>query len=359
MEAGRFDALTRSLTAAGTRRRALIVALGGALSTIGVLPLDNAVAGGNCKPKCKECTKCKKGKKGKKGKCKPAANGTPCSQGKCQGGLCAAPPPTRSVPVCRGVQESCAVNACCAGLLCDENFCDPSPVCCADLGGSCGGDECDCCGAATLCDGSTCICSHELCSGECLAGGECCVSAECGGEVECIDGSCVCPSGLECGTECCDLGADEVCKLQTGVVVGCQGGGCPVTDLCTDPNRYICGDAGDGCACATSIDDQTICSDFRHGSSCEVDCASDTECAAIAPGWVCIENTGGLCADACPGGQNFCVAPGCPSTAPLGAEGRSRFGSPLIQGATAVAAGTDTRSVGGTAKHVSRKRRTK
>src|SRR5688572_33083216 len=98
MDAGRFDALTRSLTAAGTRRRALMVALGGALSTIGVLPLDDAVAGGKCKPKCKECKKCKKGKKGKKGKCKPAANGTPCSQGTCQGGVCAASPLPAPLP---------------------------------------------------------------------------------------------------------------------------------------------------------------------------------------------------------------------------------------------------------------------
>ena len=265
MDAGRFDALTRSLTAAGTRRRALIVALGGALGAMGVLQREDAVTGRKRKPRRVECKTCKKGKKGKKGKCKPAANGTPCSKGTCQGGVCAHRLRPERPPVCRGVQESCAVDACCAGLLCDENFCDPSPVCCADLGGSCGGDECDCCGAAILCDGSDMICSHELCSGECLAGSECCVSDECDGEVECIDGSCVCPGGLDAEQSAAISARTEVCKVENGVVVGCQGDGCPVTDICTDPNRYICGDAGDGCACATSIDDQSICSDFVHG----------------------------------------------------------------------------------------------
>src|SRR5215213_9797330 len=222
MDAGRFDALTRSVTTAGTRRRALSVALGGALSAVGVLPRNDAVAGGKCKPPCPECKRCKKGKKGKKGKCQPTANGTPCSLGTCQGGVCTAP--TLPPPVCRAVQESCASDACCAGLRCDNNFCKPAPVCCGAVGASCRGDDCDCCGAAATCQGGICRCL-----------------------------------GIACGAECCNPSAGEVCRIEAGVPTGCQGGGCPVTDFCNDPEFYRC---GGNCACVTSTDGQKICSDL-------------------------------------------------------------------------------------------------
>ena len=322
---------------------------------MGVLQREDAVMGRKRKPRRVECKTCKKGKKGK---CKPAANGTPCAKGTCQGGVCTTPTRTVPPPVCKEMRESCAVGDCCTGLVCGDNACG-EPVCCADVGASCGtANPCDCCGTGTSCQKGICVCGHPLCGGECLANSECCVSDECDGEFECIDGSCVCPGEFECGAGCCDFGANEVCKAENGTLLSAaRAMVARLPTFVAIRNRYICGDAGEaGCACATSIGDQTICSDFAVGSC--ADCTSDTDCAAIAPDWVCIENTGGFCGLVCPG-QNLCVAPGCPSTAPLGAEGRSRFGSLLTKGGAAVAAGKDTRSVAGTAKHVSGKRRAK
>src|SRR5215212_6677746 len=112
MEVNQFDTLTRSLTAAGSRRRALALALGG-LVTLGLARSDDVAAGGKCKPKCPECKQCKKGKHGKKGKCKPKPNGTACSAGSCQNGSCAAvtpqssPPPPQSPPC--GAGGPCSV----------------------------------------------------------------------------------------------------------------------------------------------------------------------------------------------------------------------------------------------------------
>ena len=63
MEVNQFDTLTRSLTGAGSRRRALALALGG-LVTLGLVRSDDVAAGAKCKPKCPECKHCKKGKHG-------------------------------------------------------------------------------------------------------------------------------------------------------------------------------------------------------------------------------------------------------------------------------------------------------
>jgi hypothetical protein len=73
MDDSRFDTLTRSLTTAGSRRRALTTVLGGALGLVAAASLDDAVA------KKKPCPPCKKRKKGK---CKAKLpDGTACSGG--------------------------------------------------------------------------------------------------------------------------------------------------------------------------------------------------------------------------------------------------------------------------------------
>ena len=98
MDADRFDRLSRSLSTAGSRRRALAAAL---VSVLGLLrhaaPDDAAAAkSGKCKRSPGECEICKKGrcekKNGKKrckaGKIQPKPFGTPCPGGACQNGLC-------------------------------------------------------------------------------------------------------------------------------------------------------------------------------------------------------------------------------------------------------------------------------
>jgi hypothetical protein len=113
MDANRFDALVKTLSLGVARRGMVISLLGGALA-----PLlashetaarrhtgrrahrdDGLSAEKRKKKKCKKCGSCKKCKKGK---CKPKADGTPCSGGSCQGGACQ---PGDQAPPC--TDESC------------------------------------------------------------------------------------------------------------------------------------------------------------------------------------------------------------------------------------------------------------
>src|SRR5215213_7595949 len=102
MDADQFDTLTRSVTASGSRRRALFAALGG---TLGLLGLDSTEAKKHCPPckqlkngKCKkkrpDGTKCGPCRTCEHGKCTgEAATNTTCQgDGKCYAGECAARP---------------------------------------------------------------------------------------------------------------------------------------------------------------------------------------------------------------------------------------------------------------------------
>jgi hypothetical protein len=92
MDADRFDALSRSLTASGSRRQAVAAFLGGVLgSAVGAALIEEATA----KKRCSPC------KKRKQGKCKKVPNGTACAGGTCQSGHCAAAPlPAFTPPSC-------------------------------------------------------------------------------------------------------------------------------------------------------------------------------------------------------------------------------------------------------------------
>src|SRR5215213_782958 len=226
MDGLRFDALTRTFTAVGSRRRALAAALTGSLGLLGLTHPGDAPAGGKCKPACTECQFCKKGKKGKKGKCKPSGNGTACSVGTCQGGSCVAPPP----PTCPG-QTTCP-----AGF--SPSCCPPaSPNCCspAQGNGCCGAEFPVCCApgsAADCCPGGEECCPADSGVDVCkLAGGTCCTDAQGGGD--CPPGKPFCcnlDQGLACcptETDCCvddiDCTAPEVCIKAPDALGGCCG----------------------------------------------------------------------------------------------------------------------------------------
>src|SRR5829696_6721732 len=181
MDAGRFDALSRSLAAVGSRRRALATVFSGALGVLGLAEADEATAAnsGKCRRRAGECERCDRGKcqhkNGKKsckaGKIKPKAAGTPCSVGTCQSGACVAPaalpipttppPPPAPGPACVGLQGACSSSAqCCTsttGTVCEDNFCPSAGniVCCKPVGASCV-TSCDCCGELTTCISGFC-----------------------------------------------------------------------------------------------------------------------------------------------------------------------------------------------------------
>jgi hypothetical protein len=136
MEADRFDTLTRTLATAGSRRRALVATLGGALGMFGLVHSDEAQAGGKCRPACDECQTCKQGrcrrtrhgKKCKNGTCHPVRDRTPCSGGGfCQSGTCAFPNGTENCCVAAG--EICTPDGgvTFGSYVCCSKVCDNTP----------------------------------------------------------------------------------------------------------------------------------------------------------------------------------------------------------------------------------------
>jgi hypothetical protein len=205
----------------------------------------------------------------------------------------------------------CAVAGCPPGLVCGDNFCEPPPVCCGELGADCI-EACDCCGADTTCgSGGKCECPHT-CNAGCVVGGECCPETEdtnCGPDQVCDDGFCVCTSGgAVCDGACCDPYPAEVCLSPT-----CQAGPCPAdNDFCAIPETYLCGDL---CACLSSIDGANVCSDFSD-QEC-VACAHDTDCG---PNRICVSD-GPLCDFCSEEFSAFCVSSVCASDAALRVQG--------------------------------------
>lgn len=166
MDSDRFDALARSLTVRGPRRRALAATLGG---TLGLLGLTQTEA--RKKKKKKPCSPCKKRKNGK---CKPDPDkaGQPCSGCRVCGanGSCGVPSDDRCAdgqlcrpstgiccPVCInggccGVAEAC-VNP---GLLSDNFCCDTHAN--TPCGRRSDGAFAECCSNLTeVCCGDTCV----------------------------------------------------------------------------------------------------------------------------------------------------------------------------------------------------------
>jgi hypothetical protein len=180
MDGARFDALTRTLTAASSRRRAIAAVLSGSLGLLGLAHPDDATAArsGKCKPKCGACEKCRRGdcdkKNGKKvckrGKCKPKPTGTPCGTGKtCQSGTCrlSCPVPcaggdcSSGACVCPGGTERC--GDACLPLCGAMKARDPLTCgCCGTSDASCTGDGDCCAGLACTPDGPGKVCTVPI-----------------------------------------------------------------------------------------------------------------------------------------------------------------------------------------------------
>jgi hypothetical protein len=215
MDGSCFDALARSLTAAGSRRRALTAVLTGGLGLLGLAQLDDAGAAksGKCKPVCSECKKCKKGdcekKNGKKvckkGKCRPKSAGTPCTAfpgGACQNGTCV---DLQADEVnCGSVGTVCTANQ-----VCQAGSCFPSSTCPASTTQLCPSGS-----LPTLCGsnpgaGVDCLCSRSA------EGNVVCVTNfdGCGTLTACTS-SASCAAGSACvaiGAPCCPGGPAQAC----------------------------------------------------------------------------------------------------------------------------------------------------
>src|SRR5687768_11788358 len=124
MDGFSFDALTRSLTTAGSRRRALVLVLSGAL--VPLLTREGADAHN-------ALLKCKKLKGKKKKKCVKKAKKHNAEE------------------AATGATSSCTRN--CAGKTCGNND-----------GGSCG----TCAAPRTSCANGRCACPEDECQGNCI-----------------------------------------------------------------------------------------------------------------------------------------------------------------------------------------------
>ncbi len=166
MDAIAFDALSRMLSSAGSRRRVLTAFRGVLSLTLGTASLQETEG------KKKKCPPCKK--RNTRGKCKKnKADGTGCAGGTCQGGSCLAtvtlPPPLPP-----------ALPATCSDGI--QNG--------SETAIDCGGPACPRCGVGQPCGGPT-DCSTALCvNGVCAA---CGIGVACGNDSK---GPCSCRGGV-------------------------------------------------------------------------------------------------------------------------------------------------------------------
>jgi hypothetical protein len=202
MDALRFDTLTRLLTRTGSRRRALLAALGGALgTTLVAFSVEEAAAKKTCPP-CR--------KRNKQGRCrKKKSDGTKCPDGTCENGRCVA---TAAPPTCRGLDSPCTADVQCCSGICDSYF-----------------DECS--DVRFGCDPTV--------TGQCPDQGICCTTFSSDGEFVCSPDPLNNPRG--CGTTCGNLpnctsggGGNNSAQCQNGVCC------CPAgTTGCTHPVECI------------------------------------------------------------------------------------------------------------------------
>jgi hypothetical protein len=263
MDGFSFDALTRSLTTAGSRRRALAALLLGSLGFLGAQAEETAA---------KNCKKIKNKKKRKK--CLAKAKMTPsctrncagkscgddgcggscgdCFRGTCQGGVCR----------CPSGQELC--NGACMTACAQDELRDPDTCrCCSANISPCGiGSHCcsgDCGGSSGLCQGrnglEACTWGEQCRSGVCEAG-----KCTCDGDI--CDGICrvLCSSPQESRNwETCG------CCKTNGTSCATPGGGECNSCCCSGDCNF---ELGDRCAGRGDCDPCTFDEQCAQGLTC-------------------------------------------------------------------------------------------
>jgi hypothetical protein len=165
--------------------------------------------------------------------------------------------------------------------------------------------------------------SPERVLGCAKVGKRCDGSGDCCGSARCRNGKCRCKGARrECGGRCYHLDRDDDhcggCGIACSAVESCAGGvcighgGCPAgADSCGDGGPAGCGNSPN-CSCVQSIAGNTLCVDLgTHDGTCG-GCASNADCAALGPRFVCTAAVfGGPCC-AFGSGNNVCLRL-CPS----------------------------------------------
>lgn len=370
MDPRQFDAFTRALLAAPSRRRTLAAIFGALLASL-VPVLDtqgrrrrrNHHAG---HPSPRDDDPIEAGKKTKpKKKCKVKCGARVCGPSNCKGkscGSCAAGARCTAKGRCecapRCQDKDCGPDGCggdcgqcsgastcnqrgkCVGCLSADDcasgqICTEAQTCCTPNcdGRHCQGDGCGqtcACPNGTTCVNGACKCSGAgeiLCGGSCITA-ECCAPGDrpgilCGGV--CLGDALCCPNGQGCGQtdQCC--GFDRPNPTDRAI---CQG------DRCCQPLGGICGGQSTTCCqgtCKLGICDAceagACCTNHAPGCPAGMKCcgttciADDACCSNDAPGCGQFQRCcGGVCvgeARCCTNGQvDF-----CPSSAAICFDG--------------------------------------
>ena len=277
MDGYHFDALTRSLTSAGSRRRALALALSGTLASL--LAREDTDAHDallTCKKlkgdKKKKCLK--KAKRHMKTHARSASPGCTrncagktcgddgcggscgtCSFGTCNGASCVCP---NDKELCRGRCE----DLCSVGKVRHTKTCD----CCIPAEGGCSpqGFSFDCC---------TNQCSQDIFGLKCVGraeGSACNTNGECTSGL-CTNDVCRCPSDKEaCNGHCHPPCPAPVIR---------RPGGC---DCCT-PKGSSCSAVP---CCSGTCDAGGLCTGLPNGATCtsNAQCADGLECTLVLNG---------------------------------------------------------------------------
>jgi hypothetical protein len=216
MDPQNFDALTRRLIRAGSRRRVLTVLVGGVFGRVLALPRANRVAAsGECDIACPPAKPC-------------------CIKGKCR-------------EMCDG--ECCA--DCFVEILLNGNPDEDHPVCCTSSGGTVcehnkpGPADDRCCYPNQVCVKGKCCCNG--CQGAIKCGGKCCAKEAC------------------CNGKCCEKG--DVCATKNGKKT-CV----PADRACDVDDECFASETCHGHICCSSI---RMCVD---GVGTEFCCAVDEYC---------------------------------------------------------------------------------
>lgn len=209
---------------------------------------------------------------------------------------CGQPSDCPSGYFCWGSDSRCydAKEPACVPKTCDEVISDFAslgiPIECGALPDGCDGSiECGGCPAGTVCGANgenfVCGCEENTCASA-GGGAECgVVPTRCGGQEEaifcgnclgegfvCRDNQCICPPGVDCGTECGDsCQEEEVCV---------DGQCCEPTYPCTDNECAPPGGLPDGCGGVAHCPECTNEQDCVLSDNLVYECLGDCTCEA-------------------------------------------------------------------------------
>jgi hypothetical protein len=223
MDGSRFDRLTKTLSAPGSRRRALGGLLAGTLGLLGWHDGDEITAH-DLKAKCKKKSGEAKKKCLKKAKQHNATHSAPAAAiciPQCGGKVC-------GPDGCGGACGPPCANGCCDGGTCADFTADE---------GNCGGCGIACV-AGQLCTQGQCVTGQ----GSCAAGADICVSGS--GPFCSANLACGCYTTMANQTRCGEFFTGSACGQCTSDAE-CQ------TLFPTIPGAFCVNDTGNGCGCAS------------------------------------------------------------------------------------------------------------